>query len=277
MQSVYAHMTADEAVRGYRLALMALRVQHIVLTLVFAAGALWAVGAHLLPVYLIFFLAIFASLVMFAWRVSRAFADLQGILWQDGDTRTYRGVLEALRGRRGGARSANLIELELAFCDYFDCRDDDALRRLSRLTFPGSRNAQRLRVFDLSALIYHDRGDAPCRDEALGRIRQMAASYRRGSRIARAATGLARELEVRFSPPGSWSAEDVRFLRERLGLAERNLNRWGLRLLLASYDISRGADGPARTELASLAGEPLVPRYERLRRNLLLQTETEKI
>ena len=277
MHSRYAHMPADEIVRRFASGLLALRLQHIALAVVLGAGGILAVNRLNLALYLVCLAAIILSFIAFLVRLGRAFAGLQDILWQDGDIRTYRAVLEALRLRWRRASSVNALELELAFCDYFDCRDDDALERLGRLSFSGRKNAQRLRVFNLCALIYHDRGDVARRDEVVAQIRRMAAAYRAGSKIERAASGLARELALRFEPPEQWGDDDARYLRGQLASADKNINRWGLRLNLAAYGMAHGDAARAREELEALGVEPLVPRYERMRSELLLHMGTEKI
>ena len=121
---------------------------------------------------------------------------------------------------RAVARRGAALELELAFCDYFDGLDGAALERIQGLTFRGRKNTQRLRCFDLEALLFDACGDVARRDEALGRIREMAAQYRPRHQ--------GRHGGARYRARASSSASHLL----RSGLKEMHgsfANRWSLR------------------------------------------------
>ena len=178
MQSVFADMTAEEALAHHKKALLALRVQHIAMVLVLGAMALFAVEKGAPVLYLFGLAGIIATFLLFFYRLTQAVSQFQDILWQDADVAKYRAALEAYYGQTKNRSTRNMLELELAFCDYFDGLDDAALERLARLTFKGRKSTQRLRSLNLQVLLYNAQNDTVRRDEALDRIRTMAARYR---------------------------------------------------------------------------------------------------
>lgn len=214
MQSVFADMTAEEALAHHKKTLLALRVQHIAMVLVLGAMALFAVEKGAPVLYLFGLAGIIATFLLFFYRLTQAVSQFQDILWQDADVAKYRAALEAYYGQTKNRSTRNMLELELAFCDYFDGLDDAALERLARLTFKGRKSTQRLRSLNLQVLLYNAQNDTVRRDEALDRIRAMAARYRAGSKLAATATNLVRDLELRCRPVEQWSEEDARYIRE---------------------------------------------------------------
>ena len=274
MRSIFADMTAEDALRSHQRTVLSLRVQHILMVLVFGAMALVGIKGGALWLYALGLAGIIATFLLFFYRFARVQAQLQDILWQDADVVKYRAVLERYLAQTRRRSAQNMLALELAFCDYFDGLDDDALARLAQVTFKGKRNTQLLRALNLKALLFDARGDLPQRDEALGGIREMAARYRAGSKMAQAAGNLVRDLELRFTPPAQWDEADARFIRAQIGMAEKHVNRVGLRLRLDAYDLAHGRVAEAVRDLNALSGEPIVPRYETMRIQLL---HTEEI
>ena len=288
MQSVFADMTAEEALAHHKKTLLALRVQHIAMVLVLGAMALFAVEKGAPVLYLFGLAGIIATFLLFFYRLTQAVSQFQDILWQDADVAKYRAALEAYAdvakyraaleayyGQTKNRSTRNMLELELAFCDYFDGLDDAALERLARLTFKGRKSTQRLRSLNLQVLLYNAQNDTVRRDEALDRIRTMAARYRAGSKLAATATNLVRDLELRCRPVEQWSEEDARYIREQMGLADKNLNRIGLRLRLDAYELAHGRLAEVARDLAALGEEPIVPRYETMRLQLLHKAERQ--
>ncbi len=277
MHSVFADMTAEETLAHHRGTLRALRVQHIVMVLVLGAMALFGAERGMLVLYLLGLAGIVATFLLFFYRLAQAVSQFQDILWQDADVAKYRSALETYYGQTKRRSTQNMLELELAFCDYFDGVDDAALERLARLTFKGRKNTQRLRSLNLQVLLYNARNDIVRRDEALDRIRTMAAQYRAGSKLAATATNLVRDLELRCKPVEQWGEEDARYIREQMGLADKRLNRIGLRLRLDAYELTHSRMAEAACDLAALGEEPIVPRYETMRLQLLHQAERQVI
>ena len=273
MGSVFADMMAEEALRRHRRAVLSLRVQHILMVLVFGAMALISIKGGAVWLYALGLAGIIATFLLFFYRLARVQTQFQDILWQDADVAKYRAALEGYLGQTNRRSTQNMLKLELAFCDYFDGLDDAALARLSQVTFKGRRSAQLLRVLDLQALLYDARGDLVRRDEALGAIRKMAARYRAGSKMARATGDLVRDLELRFMPPAQWDEADARFMREQADTAPKHVNRVAARLRLDAYDLARGRAEEAVRDLTALGAEPNVPRYEALRMRLLRKAE----
>lgn len=277
MQSVFADMTAEEALAHHKKTLLALRVQHIAMVLVLGAMTLFAVEKRAPVLYLFGLAGIVATFLLFFYRLTQAVSQFQDILWQDADVGKYRAALEAYYGQTKNRSTRNMLDLELAFCDYFDGIDDSALGRLARLTFKGRKSTQRLRSLNLQVLLYNARNDDVRRDEALDRIRAMAAQYRAGSKLAATATNLVRDLELRCRAVEQWDEEDARYIREQMGLAGKHLNRIGLRLRLDAYEIAHGRLAEAARDLAALGEEPIVPRYETMRTQLLHKAERQRI
>ena len=277
MQSVFADMTAEEALAHHKKTLLALRVQHIAMVLVLGAMTLFAVEKGAPVLYLFGLAGIIASFLLFFYRLTQAVSQFQDILWQDADVAKYRAALEAYYGQTKNRSTRNMLELELAFCDYFDGLDDAALERLARLTFKGRKSTQRLRSLNLQVLLYNAQNDTVRRDEALDRIRAMAARYRAGSKLAATATNLVRDLELRCRPVEQWDEEDACYIREQMGLADKNLNRIGLRLRLDAYELAHGRLAEVARDLAALGEEPIVPRYETMRVQLLHKAERQTI
>lgn len=273
MQSIFAGMTAAEALAHHRRALLVLRVQHIAMVLVLGAMALFAVERGVPALYLFGLAGIVATFLLFFYRLTQTVSQFQDILWQDADVAKYRAALEVYYGQTKNRSTRNMLELELAFCDYFDGLDDAALERLTRLTFKGRKSTQRLRSLNLQVLLYNAQDDSVRRDEALDRIRAMAAQYRAGSKLAATATNLVRDLELRCRPVEQWTEEDARYIREQMGLADKRLNRIGLRLRLDAYALAHGRPAEAARDLAALGEESIVPRYETMRVQLLRKAE----
>lgn len=272
VHSPYVGMTAEEVVRSYNRSILTMRVTHIILALACGAVAIYAVHCDLEPLYVVGLVLLALDFVVFCIRLGRSFLPLQDILWQDADVAKYRAVMEAralkVRNRRSGA---NLIELELAFCDYYDGRDRDALTRLDRVSFRGERNFQWVRAYNLRAMICNDLGKIADRDAAVARLSQMHERYRAGSKAERQLVNLLQSMEVRFRPVSEWSESDVRFIREQLVLTEKHLNRAGFQLRLAAWELAQGNTEAARRELTASSLEPLAPRQAAERELLLKQ------
>lgn len=62
-----------------------------------------------------------------------------------------------------------------------------------------------------------------------------------------------------------------------MGLADKNLNRIGLRLRLDAYELADGRLAEVARDLAALGEEPIVPRYETMRVQLLHKAERQTI
>lgn len=275
MHSPFEGMTAEETFNSHQTTLRGLRIRGIIATVALGALGIWGIERGWMWLYVAGLAGILVTVFLFLRRMAREVEQLQGILWQDADVATYRAVLEMglARTRRRQTRAA--LELELAFCDYFDGLDGAALERIQGLTFRGCKNTQRLRCLDLEALLFDARGDVARRDEALGRIREMAAQYRPGTKVATAARDIVRSLELGFTPPAQWTEGDARFFREQMVLADKRVNRAGARLRLDVYEAAHGRTEEALRDLRALGEERLVPRYETMRVQLLHRIERQ--
>lgn len=272
VHSPYVDMTAEEVARSYTRSILTMRVTHIILALACGAVSIYAVHCDLHLLYVAGLVLLALDFVVFCIRLGLSFLPLQDILWQDADVAKYRAVMEARALKVRNRRSvANLIELELAFCDYYDGRDRDALTRLDRVSFRGERNFQWVRAYNLRAMICNDLGKIADRDAAVARLSQMHERYRAGSKAERQLVNLLQSMEVRFRPVSEWSESDVRFIREQLVLTEKHLNRAGFQLRLAAWELAQGNTEAARRELMASSLEPLAPRQAAERELLLKQ------
>ena len=167
MHSPFEGMTAEETFNSHKATLRGLRIRGILITVVLGAAGIWGVERGWMWLYVAGLGGILVTVFSSAPHGARDGAAARRSLAGCG-RRQYRAVLEMglARTRRRSTRAA--LELELAFCDYFDGLDGAALERIQGLTFRGRKNTQRLRCFDLEALLFDACGDVARRDEALG-------------------------------------------------------------------------------------------------------------
>ena len=110
--------------RSYNRSILIMRVTHIILALACGAVSIYAVRCDLEPLYVVGLVLLALDLSCSASGLHAAFCPCRISSGKMPMWPKYRAVMEAralkVRNRRSGA---SLIELELAFCDYYDGRD----------------------------------------------------------------------------------------------------------------------------------------------------------
>ena len=185
-------------------------------------------------------------------------------------------MLDVLSARDRFGRSANTIAIELAYCDYLELDSAGALRRLESVTFKRKDNIRWFRAMQIEFLSRIDVGDLDGARDALARLSAFRKNFKEGSRNRASADMQVADYAVLVRPSAERDAADAARMRERMALADCHQQRANWQLYLAEYELLHGSADQA----ARLAGdptlEPLTPRMERLRAEVLAGLGTRR-
>ena len=268
-RSSYWGLDAQETVATYVKRVRAIKAQSIALILANLVVMIRFVEEGHFALYLVCFVLLFAIVLIARVRMGALFLKLGEVVSQDCDPARYRAALDVLSARDRFGRSANTIAIELAYCDYLELDSAGALRRLESVTFKRKDNVRWFRAMQIEFLSRIDVGDLEGARDALARLAAFRKNFKEGSRNRASADLQVADYAVLVRPPAEWDAADAARMRERMALADRHQQRANWQLYLAEYELLHGSADQA----ARLAGdptlEPLTPRMERLRAEVL--------
>ena len=268
-RSAYWGLDAQGTVAAYLKRLRSISVQLIVVLLANLVVMLWAVRLERYVLYLVALALTLVAAFVTRLRKVKLFTGLSEVVSQDCDPARYRAVLDVLSARDRFGRSANTIAIELAYCDYLELDSAGALRRLESVTFKRKDNVRWFRAMQIEFLSRIDVGDLEGARDALSRLSAFRKNFKEGSRNRASADLQVADYTVLVRPPAERDAADAARMRERMALADCHQQRANWQLYLAEYELLHGSADQA----ARLAGdptlEPLTPRMERLRAEVL--------
>ena len=270
-RSSYWGLDALETVATYAKRVRAIKAQSIALILADLVAMIWFVEGGHFALYLVCFVFLLAIVLIARVRMGAGHAQrgAHAHVSQDCDPARYRTVLDVLSARDRFGRSANTIAIELAYCDYLELDSAGALRRLESVTFKRKDNVRWFRAMQIEFLSRIDVGDLEGARDALARLAAFRKNFKEGSRNRASADLQVADYAVLVRPPAEWDAADAARMRERMALADCHQQRANWQLYLAEYELLHGSP----EEAARLAGdptlEPLTPRMERLRAEVL--------
>lgn len=267
--SAYWDMDAQETAVAYLKRLRAMRVQSIALIIANLVATIWFVEAGNLLLYGIGLVLVFVIALVARVRMGMLFINLGEVVSQDCDPARYRAVLDVLSARDRFGRSANTIAIELAYCDYLELDSAGALRRLESVTFKRKDNVRWFRAMQIEFLSRIDVGDLEGARDALSRLSAFRKNFKEGSRNRASADLQVADYAVLVRPPAEWDAADAARMRERMALADCHQQRANWQLYLAEYELLHGSAEEAARLAADASLEPLTPRMERLRAEVL--------
>lgn len=274
--SAYWGMAAQETVAAYLKRLRAVRVQSIALIIANLVATIWFVEAGNLLLYGIGLVLVFVIALVARVRMGMLFINLGEVVSQDCDPARYRAVLDVLAERDRFDRSANTIAIERAYCDYLELDSAGALRRLGTVTFKRKDNLRWFRALQIEFLSRVDLGDIEGARDTLARLSAFRQNFKQGSRNRASADMQVADYAVLVRPPVERDAADAARMRERMMLADCHQQRANWQLYLAEYELVHGSP----EEAARLAGDPtlnpLTPRMERLRSEILVGLEARR-
>lgn len=268
-RSAYWGLDAQGTVAAYLKRLRSISVQLIAVLLANLVVMLWAVRLERYVLYLVALALTLVAAFVTRLRKVKLFTGLSEVVSQDCDPARYRAALDALAERDRFGRSANTIAIELAYCDYLELDSAGALRRLESVTFKRKDNVRWFRAMQIEFLSRIDVGDLEGARDALSRLSAFRKNFKEGSRNRASADLQVADYAVLVRPPAERDAADAARMRERMALADCHQQRANWQLYLAEYELLHGSP----EEAARLAGdptlEPLTPRMERLRAEVL--------
>lgn len=268
-RSAYWGLDARGTVAAYVKRVYAIEAQSIALVLANLVAMIWFIEGGHFALYLVGFVLLFAIVVIARVRIGTLFLKLGEVVSQDCDPARYRAALDALAERDRFGRSANTIAIELAYCDYLELDSAGALRRLESVGFKRKDNIRWFRAMQIEFLSRIDVGDLDGARDALARLSAFRKNFKDGSRNRVVADAQVADYAALVRPPVERDAADAARMRERMALADCHQQRANWQLYLAEYELLHGS----ADEAARLAGdptlEPLTPRMERLRAEVL--------
>lgn len=178
-------------------------------------------------------------------------------------------MLEALSARDRFGRSANTVAIELAYCDYLELDSAGALSRLGSVSFKRADNPRWFRVMQVEFLSRVDTGDLDGARDTLSRLSAFRTSFKEGSRNRVVIDSQIADFAVLVRPPAERDAADAARMRERIAAADCHQQRANWQLYLAEYELLHGSADEAARLAADASLEPLTPRMERLRAEVL--------
>lgn len=269
-------MREGGTVAAYVKRVHAIEAQSIALVLANLVAMIWFIEGGHFALYLVGFVLLFAIVVIARVRIGTLFLKLGEVVSQDCDPARYRAVLDVLSARDRFGRSANTIAIELAYCDYLELDSAGALRRLESVTFKRKDNIRWFRAMQIDFLSRIDVGDLDGARDALARLSAFRKNFKEGSRNRASADMQVADYAVLVRPSAERDAADAARMRERMALADCHQQRANWQLYLAEYELLHGSADQA----ARLAGdptlEPLTPRMERLRAEVLAGLGTRR-
>lgn len=268
-RSAYWGLDARGTVAAYVKRVHAIEAQSIALVLANLVAMIWFIEGGYFALYLVGFVLLFAIVVIARVRIGTLFLKLGEVVSQDCDPARYRAVLDVLSARDRFGRSANTIAIELAYCDYLELDSAGALRRLESVTFKRKDNIRWFRAMQIEFLSRIDVGDLDGARDALARLSAFRKNFKEGSRNRASADLQVGDYAVLVRPPAERDAADAARMRERMMLATCHQQRENWQLYLAGYELLRGSADEAARLASDPALEPLTPRMERLRAEVL--------
>lgn len=274
--SAYWDMDAQGTAVAYLKRLRAVRVQSIALIIANLVATIWFVEAGNLLLYGIGLALVFVIALVARVRMGMLFINLGEVVSQDCDPVRYRAVLDVLAERDRFGRSVNTIAIERAYCDYLELDSAGALRRLGTVTFKRKDNLRWFRVLQIEFLSRVDLGDIEGARDTLARLSAFRQDFKQGSRNRASVDMQVADYAVLIRPPADRDAADAARMRERMMLADCHQQRANWQLYLAEYELVHGSP----EEAARLAGDPtlnpLTPRMECLRSEILAGLEARR-
>ncbi len=268
-RSAYWGLDAQETAAAYVKRLRAIKAQSIALIIANLVAMIWFIEEGHFALYLVGFVLLFAIVVIARVRMGTLFLKLGEVVSQDCDPARYRAVLDVLAERDRFGRSANTIAIELAYCDYLELDSADALRRLESVTFKRKDNIRRFRAMQIEFLSRIDVGDLDGGRDTLSRLSAFRTSFKEGSRNRAVIDSQIADFTVLVRPPAERDAADAARMRESMAAADCHQQRANWQLYLAEYELLHGSAEEAACLAADASLEPLTPRMERLRAEVL--------
>lgn len=268
-RSAYWGLDAQGTVAAYLKRLRSISVQLIAVLLANLVVMLWAVRLERYVLYLVALALTLVAAFVTRLRKVKLFTGLSEVVSQDCDPARYRAVLDVLSARDRFGRSANTIAIELAYCDYLELDSAGALRRLESVTFKRKDNVRWFRAMQIEFLSRIDVGDLEGARDALSRLSAFRKNFKEGSRNRASADLQVADYAVLVRPPAERDAADAARMRERMALADCHQQRANWQLYLAEYELLHGSAEEAARLAADASLEPLTPRMERLRAEVL--------
>ena len=267
--SAYWGLDAQGTVAAYLKRLRSISVQLIVVLLANLVVMLWAVRLERYVLYLVALALTLVAAFVTRLRKVKLFTGLSEVVGEDCDPARYRAALDALAERDRFGRSANTIAIELAYCDYLELDSAGALRRLESVTFKRKDNVRWFRAMQIEFLSRIDVGDLEGARDVLARLSAFRKNFKEGSRNRASADLQVTDYAVLVRPPAERDAADAARMRERMALADCHQQRANWQLYLAEYELLHGSADQAARLASDASLEPLTPRMERLRAEVL--------
>lgn len=268
-RSAYWGLDAQGTVAAYLKRLRSISVQLIVVLLANLVVILWAVRLERYVLYLVALALTLVAAFVTRLRKVKLSTGLSEVVGEDCDPARYRAALDALAERDRFGRSANTIAIELAYCDYLELDSAGALRRLESVSFKRPDNPRWFRVMQVEFLSRVDTGDLDGARDTLSRLSAFRTSFKEGSRNRAVIDSQIADFAVLVRPPAERDAADAVRMRERMAAADCHQQRANWQLYLAEYELLHGSADEAARLASDTALEPLTPRMERLRAEVL--------
>lgn len=268
-RSAYWGLDAQGTVAAYLKRLRSISMRLIVVLLANLVVMLWAVRLERYVLYLVALALTLVAAFVTRLRKVKLFTGLSEVVSQDCDPARYRAVLDVLSARDRFGRSANTIAIELAYCDYLELDSAGALHRLESVTFKRKDNVRWFRAMQIEFLSRIDVGDLEGARDALSRLSAFRKNFKEGSRNRASADLQVADYAALVRPPVERDAADAARMRERMALADCHQQRANWQLYLAEYELLHGSPGEAARLASDASLEPLTPRMERLRAEVL--------
>ncbi len=253
--------------------LRANKAQSIALIIANLVAMIWFIEEGHFTLYLVGFVLLFAIVVIARVRMGTLFLKLGELVSQDCDPARYRAVLDVLSARDRFGRSANTIAIELAYCDYLEFDSAGALRRLESVTFKRASNPWWFRAMQVEFMARLDMGDIAGARGTLDRLSSFRKNFKEGTRDRGFADEQLLDYDLLLRRPAERDAADAARMRERMMLATCHQQRENWQLYLAEYELLHGSAEEAARLASDPALEPLTPRMERLRAEVLSALE----
>ena len=268
-RSAYWGLDAQGTVAAYLKRLRSISVQLIVVLLANLVVMLWAVRLERYVLYLVALALTLVAAFVTRLRKVKLFTGLSEVVSQDCDPARYRAGLDALAERDRFGRSVNTIAIELAYCDYLELDSAGALRRLESVTFKRASNPWWFRAMQVEFMARLDMGDIAGARGTLDRLSSFRKNFKEGTRDRGFADEQLLDYDLLLRRPAERDAADAARMRERMMLATCHQQRANWQLYLAEYELLHGSADEAACLASDPALEPLTPRMERLRAEVL--------
>lgn len=275
-RSAYWGMDAQGTATAYFKRVRAIKAQGIALILANLVAMIWFIEDGHFALYFVGFVLLFAIVFIARVRMGTLFLKLGEVVSQDCDPARYRAVLDAVAARDRFGRSVNSIAIELAYCDYLELDSAGALSRLESVTFKRKDNVRWFRAMQIEFLSRIDVDDLEGARDALARLSAFRKNFKEGSRNRTSADAQVADYAVLLRPPAERDAADAARMRERVALADCHQQRANWQLYLSEYELLHGVPNEARRLASDASLEPLTPRMERLRAEVLAGLEARR-